>query len=246
MEPLDAVFQSHPLLWGEVVAVGFWVLTVGYYFLMFTYLFSNRYLFKPKEERQVFWAAFSLFFIFSAIGRVFQIVNDFFVENLFIEKVGVGFQWFSLACMSIVVATVLVENESIPEWLGYVYVTPPIAIGISYFIVPPQWISLFMAPGMLSPYYIIANFIFVPIYAFSILGLFFWTASLIPGKVRTNSILNAIGFIIWYAGRLFYSQVGEVIRDIIISTTGIYFPISIPASSLIIVSLILFAYSTRE
>jgi len=235
---LDAKFQAYPLLWGEAIAVGFWVLTVGYYFLMFTYLFLNRYAFKPKEEQQIYWLSFSLFFIFSAVGRVFHVINDFFVENPIVEKMGVGFQWFSFACMAIVVAELLIENESIPIKLGYVYVIPPIVMGVMYFIVPPDWI---FSP---HPFYFV-NIVIVPIYAISILVLFFWMAYLIPGQPRINALLNGIGFTIWFAGRFLYTQIGETIQSVLTSI-GFYFPISITSSSLIIISLILFAYSTKE
>lgn len=238
----DAAFLGYELLMGEALAVGFWMMTIGYYFLIFTYLFLNRYWFKSGEERRIYWLAFSLFFIFLAAGRVFHVTNDFFFEFEVLEKMGVSMQWFSTACMAVVVAVMLVENESISAKIGYLFIIPPIVIGVLYLIVPPDWIHLIMSNGMISIFYIACNATFYPIYAIAILFLFFWTAKLIPGKIRTNSILSGIGFMIMFAGRLLYSQVGEIVVGII----RLDFPISIAASSLIIVSLILFAYSTRE
>ena len=71
------------------------------------------------------------------------------------------------------------------------------------------------------------------------MALFIYLAIQIPGDIRKKSILNTIGFLILFIGRGIYSKGARAVLGL---PSDI---VSIIASSLVVLSLIIFAFSTR-
>ncbi|NHI93272.1 MAG: hypothetical protein EAX96_12310 [Candidatus Lokiarchaeota archaeon] len=223
--------------WFYALNVGLWMIAIGYYFLSFAYIFTNRYIFKQKEDRQTYWLSFSLFFIFLGCGRAFYVIGDFFAIAMTSEKwiqIGTGFNWFAIGCLAIMSATMLLDNEKISDKVGYLMVVPPFVIGIIYPILYPTWVAF----G--TPLYWIFNLGTLIGYVILICWLFGYLAILIPGEIRKKSIWNMIGFILWFTGRtintkFFQTQIpwGLAILSLI-------------SAAFVLLSLLAFSYSTRE
>jgi len=224
-------------LWAASFAVGLWMVAIGYYFISFSYILTNRYLMKPKEDRQLYWLSFSLFFIFRGIGRAFYVIGDFFAVMETQAKwiqLGAGFNWFGIGCLAVMSATMLLDNEKISHNIGYLLVIPPFAIGVIYPLLPPALI----ASGTIL-YYVFNLFILI-IYIVLITWLFGYIAILIPGEIRKKTIWNMAGFLLWVAGRLInVKQFQQAIPF------GLEI-LSIISAALVLLSLLAFSYSTRE
>ena len=223
--------------WFYALDVGLWMIAIGYYFLSFVYIFTNRYLFKPKEDRQIYWLSFSLFFIFLGVGRAFYVIGDFFAVLETQEKwiqLGTGFNWFAIGCLAIMSATMLLDNEKISNKVGYLMVIPPFVIGAIYPLLSPSWVAFGTA------LYWIINLGALIGYVILICWLFGYLAILIPGEIRKKSIWNMIGFILWFVGRTVNTK---VFQQAIPWGLAI---LSLISATLVLLSLLAFSYSTRE
>ncbi len=229
--------------WAPAFAVGLWMIAIGYYFLSFTYILTNRYINKAKEDRQIYWLSFSLFFIFLGIGRAFYVIGDFFaVTNTQAKwiQLGAGFNWFAIGCLAIMSATMLLDNEKISNYMGYVLVIPPFVIGVVYPILDPSWV----ASGTVL--YYIFNLAILIIYVILITWLFIYLAYLIPGELRKKSIWNIIGFILWFSGRTINTKVLQDGLSVYLPPPNGMALLSIISATIVLLSLLAFSYSTRE
>ncbi|MFX1450843.1 MAG: hypothetical protein ACFFCM_08375 [Promethearchaeota archaeon] len=217
--------------WLKSLAIGFWFIAVGYYFLLFAYIFFYRFLL--KETKLFYWFVFSLFFLFLGIGRVSNIVYDFYVPNSFYDQLGVGVNWFSIGCLAAIAGIMLIDNDKVSNLVAALIAIPPIIIGFIYPFIPAES----LAAG--SILYILFNTIILPAYGILVMSLFVYLAIQIPGDIRKKSILNTIGFLILFIGRGIYSKGARAVLGL----PGDL--VSIIASSLVVLSLIIFAFSTR-
>jgi len=233
------IFSSD--LWLSSLAFGMWMVAIGYYFLSFIYILNNQYLNKEKEDRQIYWLTFSLFFIFLGVGRAFYIISDFFsvpATSPQWNQFGAGMNWFAIGCLAVMGATMLLDNEKINNAIGILLVAPPFAIGSIYPFLPNAWLS----PD--SALYLLFNGAVLIIYVILIVWLFIYLAILIPGEIRKKSSLNALGFILWFAGRTINTQmVQNWITSIIPAPNGLGL-LSIISSSLVLLALLTFSYTT--
>ena len=106
-------------------------------------------------------------------------------------------------------------------------------IGVIYPLIPAN--ALQPSGGI----YIFFNIIILPIYGILVFALFIYLAIQIPGDIRKRSILNAIGFFILFVGRGVYSK---GVRAVLGVSPDL---ISIVASGLVVLALLIFAFSTR-
>ncbi|NVM04455.1 MAG: hypothetical protein HWN67_19180 [Candidatus Helarchaeota archaeon] len=217
--------------WLKSLAIGFWFIAIGYYFLLFAYIFFYRFLL--KESKLNYWLIFSFFFLFLGIGRVANIIYDFYVPNPFYDQLGVGINWFSMACLAAIAGIMLIDNDKVSNLVATIIAIPPVIIGFIYPFIPAES----LAAGSLL--YILFNGIVLPAYGILVMALFIYLALQIPGDIRKKSILNTIGFIILFIGRGIYSKGARAILGLPVDL------ISIIASSLVVLSLIIFAFSTR-
>ncbi|MHA1378027.1 MAG: hypothetical protein ACTSRG_06560 [Candidatus Helarchaeota archaeon] len=217
--------------WLKSLAIGFWFIAVGYYFLLFAYIFFYRYLF--RESKLFYWLVFSFFFLCLGIGRVSNIIYDFYVPNPFYDQLGTGINWFAMACLASIAGIMLIDNDKINNLVAAIIAIPPILIGVIYPLVPADALT----PS--GPLYILFNVIILATYGILIFSLFIYLAWQIPGEIRKKSILNAVGFLILFAGRGIYSK---GVRAVLGMPSDF---ISIIASSLVVLSLLIFAFSTR-
>lgn len=232
LNPLETLpFVLFENFWLKSFAIGFWYIAIGYFLLLFSYLFIYKFLL--KKPKLSYWLVFSLFFLFLGIGRVFNIIYDFYQPISFYDQLGIGIMWFSIACLAIIAGIMLIDNDKISKMVASLIAIPPIVIGVFYPFIPPESLK---AGEIL---YILFNGLILPIYGLLIMVLFIYLAIQIPGDIRKRSILNAIGFFILFAGNTVYSKGARAILGL--STDFI----SIIASSLVVVSLIIFAFSAR-
>ena len=217
--------------WLKSLAIGFWFIAVGYYFLLFAYIFFYRYLL--REQKLFYWLVFSLFFLCLGIGRCANIVYDFYVPNPFYDQLGIGINWFAIACLAAIAGIMLIDNDKINKLVATVISIPPMAIGVIYPLIPAEALQ----PS--SPIYLLFNLMILPIYGILVFALFIYLAWQIPGDIRKSSILNAIGFFILFVGRGMYSK---GVRAALGMSADF---ISILASGLVVLSLLIFAFSTR-
>ena len=130
--------------WLPALAVGLWMIAIGYYFLSFMYILSNRYINKEKEDRQIYWLTFALFFIFMGVGRAFYIIGDFFAvawSQPWWINLGAGFNWLGIGCVAVMSATMLIDNEKINNITALLLVLPPFAIGVIYPLIHPIYLD---------------------------------------------------------------------------------------------------------
>ena len=217
--------------WLKSLAIGFWFIAVGYYFLLFAYIFVYRFLLRESKLR--YWLIFSLFFLFLGIGRVSSMIYDFYVPNPAYDQIGLGVNWFAMACLAAIAGIMLIDNDKITDLIATLIAVPPIIIGIIYPFIPSESLSA----G--SALYILFNIVVLPVYGLLIVSLFIYLAVQIPGDIRKKSILNAAGFLILFVGRSIYSKGARAILGLPADV------VSIIASGLVIISLIIFAFSTR-
>ena len=228
--------------WAPAFAVGLWMIAIGYYFLSFIYILSNRYINRAKEDKQIYWLSFSLFFIFAGIGRAFYVIGDFFSVSWsqpYWINVGSGLNWLAIGCLAIMSATMLLDNEKISNYMGYLLVLPPFIIGVIYPLIPPAFLN-----GTIL--YYILNVGVLIVYVVLITWLFGYLAILIPGEIRKKTIWTMIGFLLWFIGRSINTQFIQVrIIEIIPAPDGLAL-LSIISSAIVLLSLLAFSYSTRE
>ena len=179
-------------LYLETVSIGCWFVVAGYHFLMFGFFFFQRF----RIRRIMYWLYLALFFLLLAFGRGFFLVYDFYSINFLWWRVATCIQWFSLSFLALLIGYLLFEKL---ERQLLIAIPPPI-IALLVLVVPEET----LAP--LAPFRFAINNILAPIYAIFIPALFFYLAYHSVGTIRRGSILNGIGFLVLYAGRVMASE----------------------------------------
>ncbi len=129
-------FEDFKGFWLKSLAIGFWLIAIGYYFLLFAYIFFYRFLL--KETKLFYWVIFSLFFLFLGIGRASSVVYDFYVPNPFYDQLGIGINWFAIACLAAIAGIMLVDNDKINKLVAAIIAIPPLVIGLIYPLIPAE------------------------------------------------------------------------------------------------------------
>jgi len=230
------------IYWAPTFAVGLWMIAIGYYFLSFTYILSNRYVLKEKEDRRIYWLSFSLFFIFAGMGRAFYVIGDFFSvawSQPYWRNFGSGLNWLAIGCLAIMSATMLLDNEKISNYMAYLLVLPPFIIGVIYPLIHPSFLD-----G--TALYYILNFGVLIVYVVLITWLFGYLAILIPGEIRKKTIWTMVGFLLWFVGRTVNTSFFQDRIALIIPGVNGLALLSTISSGIVLLSLLAFSYSTRE
>ncbi|MEM2144286.1 MAG: hypothetical protein QW279_02920 [Candidatus Jordarchaeaceae archaeon] len=111
----------------ESVGLGLWFATIGFYLLISVYL----YFFKWKQTKNIFLLCLGVFFLCLAIGRVFFIINDFFLVpeifpidmtfrfvyaliNPWYWRLGSFWEWIALGWLTVGMTITLIESK-IPQ-----------------------------------------------------------------------------------------------------------------------------------
>nr|MDO8132599.1 hypothetical protein [Candidatus Njordarchaeum guaymaensis] len=192
-------------LW-QSVAIGFWFVVIAYEFLLFGYFVLLKALRlmaggeRPKGNT-LFYLFFGIFFLLLAIGRGFFILWDFYVNAdpayLWAWRIGEAFQWAALTFISLAITTRIFENRFLK--LG-VPIVP--AICAFFFLFLPNEIVVL---GSSSAVIFALNFVIAPIYAIVIPAIYLYVAYQSAGVIRNSSLLLAIGFLVYYGGRVLHT-----------------------------------------
>nr|MDO8099464.1 hypothetical protein [Candidatus Njordarchaeota archaeon] len=192
-------------LW-QSVAIGFWFVVIAYEFLLFGYFAFLKALRlwaggeRPKGST-LFYLFLGIFFLLLAIGRGFFIVWDFYVAAdpayLWFWRIGEAFQWAALTFISLAITTRIFENRFIK--LG-IPILP--AICAFFFLFLPDEIIVI---GSASPVIFTLNVVIAPLYAIVIPATYLYVAYQSAGVIRNSSLLLALGFLVYYGGRVLHT-----------------------------------------
>jgi len=222
------ILQQNILNFEQAIESGLYYIIICYYFLLFAFFLLMRFRITKKE----YWLFFSLLFLCLAFGRVFFIVYYFYLpqfESLIVDgtlaalpglmwKLATFFTWLGTAClMGILGVLLFTEKDRISLILRAVLVVVPIVIAIIAMSLPDGYFldqstinqfNLDIQSIPLSPTldYPIGRFVFTlvltPIFIFLIPFLFLYLAIKTFGVLRRSYLLNAIGFLLYYVGRI--------------------------------------------
>ncbi|MCD6514905.1 MAG: hypothetical protein J7L07_08265 [Candidatus Odinarchaeota archaeon] len=174
----------------ETLAIALWAGVVSYYWELFGYYL----LIKWYRDRKTYEISFALFFLFMAVGRVFFVIYDFYISDIFWWRLGTFFQWLGLTIVAVTLTLFLFEKNI----FKYTFITPPIIISFAILATPSDSINV------LRMY---LGFIFAPIYALLIPGLFFYLAYRLRGRLQIATFLQGLGFLVLYMGRVLHASV---------------------------------------
>jgi hypothetical protein len=206
-------------LW-QSVAIGFWFVVIAYEFLLFGYFASLKALRiwaggeRPKGNT-LFYLFFGIFFLFLAIGRGFFILWDFYVAAdpayLWAWRFGEAFQWAALTFISLAITTRIFENRFLKLGIPIV----PAVCAFFFLLLPDGIIAL----GSSSPIIFALNVIIAPLYAIVIPLIYLYVAYQSAGVIRNSSFLLAVGFLVYYGGRVLHtiSVSGENVLALILA-----------------------------
>jgi hypothetical protein len=183
------------------VAIGLWFVVVAYEFLLFGYFFLLKGLRlwaggQRQKGNTLFFIFFALFFLFLAMGRGFFIVWDFYVGNAvqfqWLWRSGEVLQWIALTFIILAVTMRVFGNRFLKFGIPIIP-----AICALFFILLPGDIT-----GSAAPVIFVLNDIIAPIYAIVIPLIYFYVAIQSAGVIRNSSLLVAVGFLIYFLGRV--------------------------------------------
>ncbi len=234
------------------IVMGFYYIAVGYYFILFAYFLLIRF----RKTKRVYWLFFAALFLMLALSGGFFIVHDFYIlttdftARAFFWRMASFFAWLAIACMVEILVILLFTGNQ--KWVRYVKVGLPLFytfIAVIIFVLPDQLIcdgcvgmveNQFLKT-FLSYSYAEGRFwlngIILPITTVLFPVLFFYLGFKSVGVIRRSSILNGLGFLVYFIGRLL--QPLPVIAD-----SG-HLGIMIIPPSLILVSLLILAIANQ-
>ncbi|MFX1520060.1 MAG: hypothetical protein ACFFCD_09065 [Promethearchaeota archaeon] len=190
-----------PELYLDTVSIGCWFVVAGYHFLMFGFFLFQRFriidLLVRRTRVSIYWFYLALFFLLMAFGRGFFIISDFYLGNILWWRIGTCIQWFALAFLALLIGYLILDNL----YHQLIVAIPPPVIAL---------LILFIPESALAPFRLAVNYILAPLYAIFLPALFFYLAYHSVGTIRRGSILNGIGFLILYAGRVMASEVVQI------------------------------------
>lgn len=215
-------------LYLETVSIGCWFVVAGYHFLMFGFFFFQRFriidLIVRRTRVPNYWLYLASFFLLMAFGRGFFIIWDFYLDNILWWRIGTCIQWFALAFLALLIGFLLLDNL----YHQIIVAIPPPVIAV---------LILFIPVTALPPFRIAVNYVLAPIYAIVLPALFFYLAYHSVGTIRRGSILNGVGFLILYAGRVMSS---EAAKQVLVPWVGAIF-----APGLVILALLLISWGNQ-
>nr|MDO8082708.1 hypothetical protein [Candidatus Freyarchaeota archaeon] len=151
----------------ESVGLGLWFATIGFYLLISVYL----YFFKWRQTKNIFLLCLGVFFLCLAVGRVFFIVNDFFLVpevfpinmnsllvyaliNPWYWRLGSFWEWIALGWLTVGMSITLIENKILQR-------TVPVIPFLAAFIIILVPENLLFSFGIGQLNYFVPEFIFL-------------------------------------------------------------------------------------
>lgn len=211
---------------------GLYFVIIGYYFLLFAFFLLMRFRLTKKEYWLFFSLLFLCFAfarVFFIFNDFFLLQFKDFIDGTInrslaylpglLWKLATFFSWLGISClMGILGILLFTEKDKKSLILRAILVIGPIIIGITALILPEGYFltqdtiteygltvdSVFFTIG--SWQYPMGRFIFTlilsPIFTFVIPFLFLYLAIRTFGVLRRSYLLNSIGFLIYYTGRI--------------------------------------------
>ncbi len=246
------VFQNLPITFDESIAMGFYYVAVGYYFLLFAYFLLIRF----RKTKRVYWLFFATFFLMLALSGGFFIVHDFYVlptdftTRTFFWRIASFFAWLAIACMVEILAILMFTGNQ--NWVRLLKIGLPVLyviIAVIIFVLPDQlicdgcpgmvenqllkiWLNYSYAEGRFW-----LNAVILPVTTVLFPVLFFYLGFKSAGVIRRSSILNGLGFLLYFIGRL--------LQPLPIITSSEHLSIMLIPPSLILISLLILAIANQ-
>jgi len=226
------IFQDNILNFEQALESGLYFVIIGYYFLLFAFFLFMRFRLTKKEYWLFFSLLFLCFAfarLFFIINDFFLPQFKDFIDGTINRSLaylpGLGwklatfFSWLGISClMGILGILLFTEKDKKSLILRILLITGPVIVSIMALILPDGYFltqdvineydltvdSVFFTMG--SWQYPMGRFIFTlvlsPIFTFIIPFLFLYLAIKTFGVLRRSYLLNAIGFLLYYTGRI--------------------------------------------
>ncbi len=199
--------------------MGFYYVAVGYYFLLFAYFLIIRF----RKTKRMYWFFFSLLFLMLALSGGFFIAHDYYIPDpginyamsTFLWRIASFFAWLAIACIVEILAILMFTGNK--SWVRRVKIGLPliyVVIAVVLFLLPDQSICQ-TCPGMVENEFLRTVFgysypegrfwlngIILPVTTVLFPVLFFYLGFKSAGVIRRSSILNGLGFLLYFLGRL--------------------------------------------
>jgi len=197
--------------------MGFYFSAVGYYFLLFAYFLIIRF----RKTRRMYWLFLSALFLMLALSGGFFIAHDFFIPPLDVAiktlywRIASFFAWLAIVCMVEILAILMFTGNQ--KWVRLVKIGLPffyLLIAVLIFVLPDSLVCE-GCPGMVENQFLKnvfgysypegrfwLNGILLPVTTVLFPVLFFNLGYRSAGVIRRSSILNALGFLLYFLGRL--------------------------------------------
>jgi len=226
------IFQVDILNFEEAFESGLYYIIIGYYFLLFAFFLLMRFRITKKEYWLFFSLLFlcfafaRVFFIFNDfyLPQFKDLIDGTIDRSLsflpsLLWKLATFFSWLGISClMGILGILLFTEKDKKSIILRILLIVAPIIISILALVLPDGY---FLTQDTITEYglniepifitigswqYPIGRLIFTlilsPIFTFIIPFLFLYLAIKTFGVLRRSYLLNAIGFLIYYIGRI--------------------------------------------
>ncbi len=246
----------------DSIELGLYFVVIGYYFLIFAYFLIMRFRVSKKLYWLFFSLLFLILSIsrgFFIIYYFYAPETHSAILIMLNYRLALFFTWIAISCLMGMLGIFLfppegnLEKKSVDktkEYIKYavrlVLIISPIVIGIVALTLPDRllidveflkqfFIFTSIEPSTIAGYpagRFIINLIFQPLFNFLVPIMFFYLAKKTFGVLRRSYLINGIGFLLYYIGRLSYSIFGALNLP---HTQAILPPLIILLSLLIIV-----------
>ncbi|OLS14494.1 MAG: hypothetical protein RBG13Loki_1876 [Promethearchaeota archaeon CR_4] len=212
------MFQEVPLIgYRASITMGFYFIAIGYYFLLFAYFLIIRF----RKTRRRYWLLFSIFFLMLALSGAGFIIHDFFISPLefatraLVWRIASFFGWLAILCM--VEILVILMFTGTQKWVRIVKIGLPlfyVLMAVLIFVLPeslvcegcPSTVENQFLQNVFNYSYPEGRFwlngIILPVTTILFPVLFFNLGYRSAGVIRCSSMLNGLGFLLYFVGRL--------------------------------------------
>ncbi len=204
----------------------------------------------------MYWLFFSALFLMLALSGGFFIVHDYytpiteFTTRTFFWRIATFFAWLAIACIVEILAILMFTGNQ--KWVRHVKIGLPllyVCIAIILFFLPDELICD-GCPGMVENQFLKMLFnytyaegrfwlngVVLPVTTVLFPVLFFYLGLKSAGVIRRSSILNGVGFLLYFLGRL--------LQPLPLISGSEHLGIMLIPPSLILVSLLILAIANQ-
>ncbi len=237
------------------ITMGFYYVAVGYYFLLFAYFLLIRF----RKTKRMYWLCFSIFFLMLALSGGFFIAHDYYILDPYTEytaltlfwRIASFFAWLAIACMVEILAILMFTGNN--SWVRRIKIGLPliyVAIALVVLFVIPDQLICETCPGMVENQFLVMAFsysypegrfwlngIILPVTTVLFPVLFFYLGFKSAGVIRRSSILNGLGSLLYFLGRL--------LQPLPIIATSEHLVLMLLPPSLILISLLILTIANQ-